>query len=613
MIRTSIALAVICACSQPHNITPLDGNSNIDSSSTSIDAPRDGDVGSDGGVLTTCPGASPELAVCGNGHWAWERPTATGQALSSTVAFSSSDVWAVGGTGTVAHFNGAGWSVEATPTCDNLTAIWGTSATNLWAIGENGRILHRNVSGWQVVDSGTCATLLGVWGAAGGDVWIAGDKGTLLRGGATGFAAVVFPTTDFLPSVWALSDSDVWVIDARTAIYHWNGATWTSVVTSNTWSLDTIWGTDAGHIFVGGYTWNAANTVWEFSETTAATPTPSILTGSKSGGLGGTSASDVWYVAGNNAYHFNGMQWQQAAIPIADNLLAVTMANPADGWAVGWEGERLHWNGTAWTDVTPAHDATSVWAASPNDAWLATTGGLEHWDGAMWNAPTAANVDVVWGTSSSDVYAVGFAAKHWNGNAWSTLTLPQPSARWFSVAGSGPNDVWLGGYGGALEHWNGATWTSVSATSSSNNIYAVWSFSPTDVWVGTGSGLLHYDGSSWAAIGPLTGEVLHIWGSGTHDVYVGGYGALYHYDGAAWTMAVARANHAFRNVWGQGPNDVWATSNSTISLSADVVHWDGNAWTTHVGVSGMELWGLGGSGTRIWMADIQGGLLHFVP
>jgi hypothetical protein len=622
VIRTSfvLALALACACGQRHPRQNSDGNLGAGDGAAgdgAIDAPVDTGVGSDGGTLTTCPGVSyPGPALCGDGHWRWERPTPIGYTLASIVAFSPSDVWAVGDAGTVVHFDGASWRVDPTPICDGLASLWGTSATNLWAVGTNGRIVHRDAIGWHVVDSGTCAALFAVWGSPTGTIWIAGDKGTVLRGDTHGFAPVAFPTSDFLTGMFGFSDSDVWVIASRTALYHWNGTTWANVVSSNTWSWDTIWGADPDHLFIGGFLWSAdAETVWTFSEATAAMPTPTILGGSQSGGLGGTSATDVWFVAGNSASHFDGAKWTATSgIGIASTLLAVAPTGASDAWAVGWDGERLHWNGSAWTDVTPAHDAISVWAESPSDAWLATTSGLAHWNGSAWSAPVETGLfDVVWGTASADVYAVGYlAAKHWDGSAWTTLALPPASQHWYAVGGSSANDIWIGGYGGGLVHWNGSAWSTVSATTA--DIYGLWSFAPNDAWAATAKGILHWDGATWSPTGPLTSAaVLGVWGSSPHDVYVGGYGALYHFDGATWTMPIARANAAFRKVWGQSASDVWVLENGTFSDPHDVAHWNGSTWTTHVSVSSMELLGLGGAGELVWAADIQGGLVRFVP
>jgi hypothetical protein len=57
-------------------------------------------------------------------------------------AFASNDVWVVGFYGNIGHWDGATWSLVASPTAQNLFAVSGASASDLWAVGEGGVILH---------------------------------------------------------------------------------------------------------------------------------------------------------------------------------------------------------------------------------------------------------------------------------------------------------------------------------------------------------------------------------------------------------------------------------------------------------------------------------------
>ncbi len=57
---------------------------------------------------------------------------------------SSSDVFAVGDSGTILHYDGSSWSGMTSATTDYLEAVWGSSATNVFAVGHYGMILHYN-------------------------------------------------------------------------------------------------------------------------------------------------------------------------------------------------------------------------------------------------------------------------------------------------------------------------------------------------------------------------------------------------------------------------------------------------------------------------------------
>lgn len=129
----------------------------------------------------------------------------------------------------------------------------------------------------------------------------------------------------------------------------------------------------------------------------------------------------------------------------------------------------------------------------------------------------AGNLNIIDGTAAinaGDIWAVGFTstpspnfvdsplAMHWNGTAWSMVTVPSPSAfsaDFNSVVAISTNDVWaVGDYASdALgtnvftfaEHWNGTIWSNVPTANpgttfnflfgvtavTTNNVYAVGS------------------------------------------------------------------------------------------------------------------------------------------
>jgi len=59
--------------------------------------------------------------------------------------------------------------------------LWAASPTDVWALGGAGTILHWNGSAWSPVPSGVREILLGIWGAAADDVWAVGSDGVILR------------------------------------------------------------------------------------------------------------------------------------------------------------------------------------------------------------------------------------------------------------------------------------------------------------------------------------------------------------------------------------------------------------------------------------------------
>src|SRR5574339_663805 len=238
----------------------------------------------------------------------------------------------------------------------------------------------------------------------------------------------------------------------------------------------------------------------------------------------------------------------------------------------------------------------------------------------------------VWGSSASDVYAVGYGNNgsatvpllyYNNGSSWSEFGLSLP-AGWgsgylYGVWGSGPNDVYAvgSGYSGAaflplLYHNNGSTWTATSlplpAGVTSGYLYGIWGSSTNDVYaVGYGNTgtttiplLYHSNGSSWSEAGlpaPSGWNSVNfrgIWGSGTSDVHVAGYGSngsnllplLYHKDSSNWAASTLSLEGGWRSgylygVWGSTASDVYTvvSGNNGSGLRPLLYYNDGSGWS----------------------------------
>ncbi len=126
-----------------------------------------------------------------------------------------------------------------------------------------------------------------------------------------------------------------------------------------------------------------------------------------------------------------------------------------------------------------------LWAASPTDVYAvghcsSVKGAMYHYDGKEWKrvrlsvvegGPVVNNfgIDAIFGLSSNDIYAVGSRSLgydqpevglliHFNGSSWQMIDIPD-GERLYSVWGSTPTDVWVGGFRGRLLHSDGAGWT----------------------------------------------------------------------------------------------------------------------------------------------------------
>ncbi len=201
----------------------------------------------------------------------------------------------------------------------------------------------------------------------------------------------------------------------------------------------------------------------------------------------------------------------------------------------------------------------------------------------------------IWGSSATDVYAVGgphgnagFNAlvMHFDGATWKRLDAANTDTYWW-VYGIGPKDVWMTGENGRISHWDGAAFKHY-ASGTTATIFGVWAASATEAWAvggtpgATGSDpndlLLHFDGTTWSP-SPLPKKLgrtyFKVWGTGPDDVFVvGEAGTIWHRTGGAWTLMSEPpvAHGTLLTVHGCAPNDVYAVG------SRDVLHYDGAAW-----------------------------------
>jgi hypothetical protein len=80
---------------------------------------------------------------------------------------------------------------------------------------------------------------------------------------------------------------------------------------------------------------------------------------------------------------------------------------------VGEYGTILHYDGVSWAEMTSGISSilNSVWGSSPSDVFaVGNKGTILHYDGISWttmNSGISKNIDAIWGFSSSDVITVG--------------------------------------------------------------------------------------------------------------------------------------------------------------------------------------------------------------
>jgi hypothetical protein len=240
--------------------------------------------------------------------WEWQQPLPQGNLLYSVWGSSSSNVFAVGGNGTILKYNGSTWESMTSGITDYLRSVWGSSGSDVFAVSNNGAILHYNGNIWTSMASGFNGSFLAVWGSSSSDVFAVGAAGKISHYDGITWSSMTSGTTEWITGVWGSSSSDVFAVAGNGTLLHYNGTYWSTMTSGTTEDLNKVWGTSGSDVFVTG--WNGT-----------------IL-------------------------HYNGSIWESMVSGTTTQLYGLWGNSPSDVFAAGESGTILHYNGTSWSSVT---------------------------------------------------------------------------------------------------------------------------------------------------------------------------------------------------------------------------------------------------------------------
>jgi len=326
----------------------------------------------------------------------------------------------------------------------------------------------------------------------------------------------------------------------------------------------------------------------------------------------GAAADDVWAVgAVGHVVHWDGTAWAEVSTPTTRRLRAVWGASASDVWAVGEGGRLVHWDGTAWTNSSLATSGQleGVWGAAADDVWVVGQGGaLFHYDGGGWTdltsaAITTADLLEVRGTAAGDVWAAGVGVVlHYGGASWTPVDVGEV-AEWRGIYPRGAADVFLAGVGGRVRHYDGGGWTA-QPVPTTHNLNAIGPYGNGEVAaVGNAGTIAHYDGRTWMVVDPGTSQDLNaLWTTPARGWAGGESGTLLRIDGNDLIGRVGSptSQHLFA-IYGTGLDDVFVSGAAGV-----LAHFDGAAWTTIPTGNGEELIGLWSSPTVAYAVGTGG-------
>lgn len=208
----------------------------------------------------------------------------------------------------------------------------------------------------------------------------------------------------------------------------------------------------------------------------------------------GLGAGDVYFVGEVGAiYRKQGTQVTRMDTPTTETLYGIWGAASDDLWAVGGDALAavptaviLHFDGSAWTDQTPALPfggaLFKIWGSAANDIYACGQGGtILHYDGSAWSAEesgTTASLFTVHGGAGL-VYAVGgppAVVLTRSGGAWveDDPALPASILNGVAVTPDGSEVVVVGMNGTKFRRAGGA-WTDETLEPPGIDLHAVWS------------------------------------------------------------------------------------------------------------------------------------------
>ncbi len=428
-----------------------------------------------------------------------------GASLRGVHGSGANDVWAVGVSGTIRHFDGTTWSAVSSSTGANLEEVWASSPTDAYAVGSGGAVVHWNGTSWSSVSLGTTVSFADVWGTAANDVWVIGGQGgsAVYHWDGTSWTQRPVPglsAASLLTSIAGTAPDDIYLANSTNKLAHWDGLSWSTSTTSG---------------FISGL-WADASTVIGVGLDLAilrrdtAGFEPQIGVPVSVAAMYGTGPDDAFVAARDGLYHYDGELWSRSIVDgngLDQNpYVGLWGSGPDDWFAVSQWPTIDHWNGATWevVDMT-AEVAYLGWISGtgPDDVWtVGDEGAIFHWGADhTWTPVPSGTTETLWvvhAFAPDDVIAAGDAVLRYDGVSWNPQSTPI-SEFFDSIWASGPDDIYLGSGNGGLVHWNGVAWTEVELASP--YIQGMWGTAADDVFVVAGPGrLFRFDGTLWSEV-----------------------------------------------------------------------------------------------------------------
>ncbi|MFA6604124.1 MAG: prepilin-type N-terminal cleavage/methylation domain-containing protein [Patescibacteria group bacterium] len=331
------------------------------------------------------------------------RDAATGQNLFGVDGVAAADVWSVGRSGTIIHYNGTEWTSVASPTNRSLNEIDTVTASAAYAVGNSGELLSYDGAVWtEFTPSPTANDLNSVSMLSATDGFAVGAAGVILHWDGTTWSLASSPTGQNINGVFIYSPTLGFAVGDGGVILKWDGASWTTDTTPVATRLNDVHVLSETLGFAvgdGGVILNWDGLAW----TTAVSPTVVRLNA-----VDIRSTSDAWAVGDFGVIlQYDGLAWNSFTSPTTRSLYGVTVQLTTEGWICGEKGVLLK-------DPEPFFPVGTFISS------VLDTDTVSIFDAAFWHTALPAGTSVTIAARTGDVPTPDAS--------WSVWTSPETSA-----------------------------------------------------------------------------------------------------------------------------------------------------------------------------------------
>jgi len=229
-------------------------------------------------------------------------------------------------------------------------------------------------------------------------------------------------------------------------------------------------------------------------------------------------------------------------------LHSIYMLNENEGWAVGYLGTMIKWNGTEWIlqDSLTPETLLSVFFLDSTHGWVVgTNGAVLQYDGTKWKS--------MYSGSSHDLYSVYF----------NSLTLG-----------------WAGNAHGELFKCDGSYWGFEPSPVIPDAINSFFFRNKNNGWAACGGGgdgdIIKYNGSSWSSVYNTTtdGWLQSIFFTDSLNGWAVGLWRILKYNGTTWTTQFTKQYSGFKSVYFTDNKHGWV-----VGQREEIFQFNGTTWT----------------------------------